>query len=54
VSDSERLAQKSEECRQQALRALSPEEKASWLNLAREWQALAEKIASTEADTNRE
>jgi hypothetical protein len=53
VSDFESFTQKSEACRQQAQRALSPEEKASWLDLAREWQALADKLASTETDAER-
>jgi hypothetical protein len=53
VSDLKLFTQKSEECRQQAQRALSPDEKASWLDLAREWQALANKLASSDADAGR-
>jgi hypothetical protein len=53
MSDLKLFTQKPEECRQQAQRSLSPDEKASWLDLAREWQTLADLIASSTADTER-
>ena len=45
MSESKLFAQRSEKCRQQARRALSPDEMASWMGLAREWQELADECA---------
>jgi hypothetical protein len=35
---------KAEECRQQAMKAISPSDKAAWLRMAEDWQRLAESI----------
>jgi hypothetical protein len=44
MSDPDPYRQKAEECRRHALVALSPEEKAMWLQVAQEWEKLAEKV----------
>jgi hypothetical protein len=46
MSDPKQHRQKAEECRQHALAAHSPEEKAMWLQVAQEWEKLAEKAES--------
>jgi hypothetical protein len=42
--------QKADECGEQARLALSPEEKASCLNIADEWEKIADKLAAVETD----
>jgi hypothetical protein len=46
MSDLQQYRQKAEECRQHALVAQSPEEKAMWLQVAQEWEKLAERAES--------
>jgi hypothetical protein len=42
MSDPERHRQKADDCRAASLRARTPDEKAAWLELADEWQKLAD------------
>jgi hypothetical protein len=49
MSDSKLCTQEAEKCRQHAREALDPDEQKSWLDLADEWQALADKLASDDA-----
>ena len=46
MSDPREYRQKAEECRQHAVVAHSPEEKAMWLQVAQEWEKLAAKAES--------
>lgn len=50
MSDPKPYKQKAEECRRHALAAQSPKEEAMWLQIAQEWEKLAEKVASDKAD----
>jgi hypothetical protein len=50
MSESNQYFRKAEECRERAETALSQDEKASWLHLADEWQKLAEKLSSIDAN----
>jgi hypothetical protein len=52
MPESSQYKQKAEECREQALLALSPEEKASWLAIAEEWKKIDDKLASIETHQN--
>ena len=48
-TSAEMCRRKADECRHGAAQARSPDEKANWLQVAEEWQAVAEKIDVTNA-----
>jgi hypothetical protein len=48
-TSAEMCRRKADECRHGAAQARSPDEEANWLQVAEEWQAVAEKIDVTNA-----